>query len=165
MVLCFCYRPGYESVQSSRGSHPPPSSSSTLPPPSLAERHGTDSPAGGHSPITRTHSAHGGHSPVTRVPSTQAGHSPVTRARSTQGTPTQEQLTTSQVGGRGKLCFPYLHALPSPILAAPTLTPPHTTGEREQRRGWTTHDPHLTQHPSAGSHSPSNVHEQKHPPP
>ena len=123
MVLCFCYRPGYESVQSSRGSHPPLSSSSTLPPPSLAERHGTDSPAGGHSPITRTRSAHGGHSPVTQVPSTQAGHSPVTRARSTQGTPTQEQLTTSQVGRRKrKMMLP----LPSCSPFSPTCSPhPH----------------------------------------
>ncbi len=86
----FCFRPGYESVQTPRV-HPPAVSSSptniqATPPISAAGGSGSNSP-----------------DPTTPFPpsSSSAGPTGLTRVASTRGSPTQEQLTEPSVGMGG----------------------------------------------------------------
>lgn len=89
----FCFRPGYESVQTPR-IHPPAVSSSptnvqATPPISATGGSGSNSP----DPTTPF--------PPSSSNSSSANHTGLTRVASTRGSPTQEQLTEPSVGMGG----------------------------------------------------------------
>ena len=93
-MISFCFRPGYESVQTPRV-HPPAVSSSptniqATPPISTAGGSGSNSP-NATTPFP----------PQSSSSSSSGGQTGLTRVASTRGSPTQEQLTEPSVGMGG----------------------------------------------------------------